>query len=86
MGKAGPAAAEVLFEAEGGVGVGTIEQIMWAIERLSDEELAQLSAWVAALDAVRWDAQLESDVAAGRLRRLGAQAVQDFRQHRCTDL
>jgi hypothetical protein len=44
-----------------------IEQLKTEIEMLSDEEFERLRRWFAEKDWVRWDKQLEEDVAAGKL-------------------
>jgi hypothetical protein len=47
------------------------------IESLSPEELAEFRAWFAEFDWGRWDAQLESDVAEGRLDELADEALRE---------
>jgi hypothetical protein len=49
------------------------------------EEPAILREWYAHFDAGKWDRQFESDVAAGRLDWLAAEARKDLREGRCTD-
>lgn len=53
---------------------------------LSPQELAAFRAWFAEYDAKLWDDQFERDVAAGRLDALAAEALEDLREGRCTDL
>lgn len=43
----------------------TLPEIQRAIETLSEDEQAQLAAWVADRDSAIWDAELERDFAAG---------------------
>jgi hypothetical protein len=64
----------------------TIEEIEQALRRLSPEDLAAFRAWFAQFDAEAWDRQLENDVAAGRLDTLADEALQDFRNGRCSEL
>ncbi|MEI8164841.1 MAG: hypothetical protein WCG26_00620 [Chloroflexales bacterium] len=45
----------------------TLHAIKTAIAHLSDEERHELRTWYEQLDAEQWDAQIEQDVAAGRL-------------------
>jgi hypothetical protein len=44
-----------------------VEQLQQAIEVLSEKDFIQLRQWFAEKDWERWDRQLESDVAAGKL-------------------
>lgn len=45
----------------------SIEQLQTEIETLSEEEFAQLRRWFAEKDWERWDQQIESDAASGKL-------------------
>jgi hypothetical protein len=63
-----------------------IELVETEIQRMSAEELATFRAWYAEFDAAAWDAQLEHDVAAGKLDRLAAQALADHELGLSTDL
>ncbi|MGB7442067.1 MAG: hypothetical protein WA919_13430 [Coleofasciculaceae cyanobacterium] len=56
----------------------TIEQIEAAILKLPPDEFHQLLEWFFELDYQRWDEQLESDVAAGKLEALAQEAIADF--------
>jgi hypothetical protein len=51
-----------------------IEQLQTEIEALSEEDFARLRKWFAERDCERWDGQLETDVAAGKLDFLLAEA------------
>ena len=64
----------------------SITEIERAIEQLPPDALARLRAWFAEFDAAQWDRQFEADAAAGRLDALGAEALRDLRDERCTDL
>ena len=64
----------------------TISDIEKTISSLPPEALAEFRAWFEAFDAGEWDAQLEKDVAAGKLDRLAKQAREDFDQGRCKEL
>ncbi len=44
-----------------------VEQLQMEIEALSEEDFARLRRWFAEKDWERWDQQLESDIAAGKL-------------------
>lgn len=54
-----------------------VEQIEQEVRKLSERELAAFRAWFSEYDAARWDAQLEADVAAGRLDGLADAALAD---------
>jgi len=66
--------------------MSTVHEIEQAIRALDANDFAALRDWFAALDAERWDRQLEGDVAAGRLDWLAEEALRDLREGRCTDL
>ena len=57
--------------------MGKIEKLEQQIEALSPEELAQFRAWFLDFDWAAWDAQLESDIRAGRLDALAEKALAD---------
>ncbi|HXI11776.1 MAG TPA: hypothetical protein VNM92_03930 [Thermoanaerobaculia bacterium] len=50
------------------------------VQSLSLEELAAFRGWFAEYDWAVWDQQLESDVAAGRLDGLAAEALDEHRR------
>jgi len=66
--------------------MGTVDKIEQAVTALSPEELAQFRAWFAEFDWAAWDAQLERDVDAGKLRALTEKALRDHRDGRTTPL
>lgn len=55
--------------------MGNIQSIEKAIQSLPPAELAEFRRWFAEFDVLAWDAQLEADVAAGKLDALGAEAL-----------
>jgi hypothetical protein len=63
-----------------------IEEIERQIAELSDREFAELRDWIESRDAQRWDAQIEQDVAAGRLDALMEAALRDHAAGRTTEL
>lgn len=65
--------------------MSTAVEIERAIRRLPATELTQLREWFANYDAEQWDAQLESDIAAGRLDALAEQAISEVRNGLATD-
>ena len=56
--------------------VKTIER---AVEALPSTELAEFRRWFAEFDAAAWDKQIEQDAASGKLDRLAAEALADYR-------
>lgn len=63
-----------------------IESLEHQIRGLSPEELAEFRRWFAAFDAAVWDAELELDVAAGKLDALANQAIAEHRAGRSRKL
>jgi len=66
--------------------MNTVRQIEDALRGLSPDELIEFRRWFAEFDAANWDRQIEQDAAAGRLDALAAEAIEDSRRRRCTDL
>ena len=56
------------------------------IPGVSRDELSAFRNWFLEFDAEAWDRQFEQDVQAGRLDRLADEALDEFREGRCTDL
>lgn len=54
-----------------------VERIEHDVEGLSERELAEFRAWFAEFDWAVWDAQLERDVAAGKLDALADEALRE---------
>ena len=57
--------------------MSSVERLERQVQALSHEELAQFRSWFLDFDWAAWDAQLERDVAAGRLDTLAEQALRD---------
>lgn len=66
--------------------MGKVEKLEQQIEALSPEELAQFRAWFLEFDWAAWDAQLQSDVRAGRLDAVAEKALADHRARKTTPL
>jgi hypothetical protein len=64
----------------------TVAEITVAARRLPKRDLVKFRKWFAEYDAAVWDAELERDVAAGRLDRLTREALRDFQAGRTTEL
>jgi hypothetical protein len=54
--------------------MSNLEQIQHEIKVLPPEDIARLKAWFDELEADLWDAQIESDIEAGKLEHLAARA------------
>jgi hypothetical protein len=55
----------------------SLAEIKSAVRKLSPKELAELAAFVAKQDSAAWDAQMESDAAAGKLDFLFEEAASE---------
>jgi hypothetical protein len=66
--------------------VSDVEQVERQIEKLSAVELAKFRAWFLEFDARVWDAQIESDLKAGKLRGLIAEALAEYKAGRVREL
>lgn len=63
-----------------------VEKLEQQIQSLSPEELAQFRAWYQDFDWAVWDAQLASDVQAGKLDALADKALHDHAGRKTTPL
>ena len=57
-----------------------IEQLERTVSNLSPGDLAQFRAWFLEFDARVWDEQIESDLKAGKLDKLMAEARTEYDQ------
>lgn len=64
----------------------TVAEISGAVRRLPKRDLERFRKWFAEYDAAAWDAQLERDVANGRLDRFAREAQRAVRNGRTTAL
>lgn len=64
----------------------SVQEIEFAVQKLSSAELSRFRKWFAEYDWQLWDAQLEKDVAAGKLDALAKDALDDLAQGRCREL
>jgi hypothetical protein len=55
-----------------------VKQIEAAILKLSPQELTHLAEWVLDLEEQRWDKQIESDAAVGKLDFLAREALMEM--------
>lgn len=63
-----------------------VEEIERAIQQFASGDLVELRAWFAKFDAEVWDREFEEDVQSGRLDALAREALDDWREGRCTEL
>ncbi len=56
----------------------TVESIENAVEQLGRDDLASFREWFLAFEAAQWDAQIEQDIAAGKLDELANAAIKEF--------
>lgn len=64
----------------------SVQEIESAVRQLRPEDLAAFTKWFEEFVATAWDRRLEVDVAAGRLDKLGDEALAEFRARRTTPL
>ncbi len=70
----------------GGYEVSELEQLEQEVLRLSPEDLARFRAWFIELEHRLWDAQIEADLAAGKLDHLIAEARAEFKAGKAREL
>ncbi len=58
--------------------MNTVESIENAVEQLGRDDLASFREWFSSYDAAQWDAQIEQDIAAGKLDELADAAIKEF--------
>ncbi|MEK7349683.1 MAG: hypothetical protein AAB177_02340 [Nitrospirota bacterium] len=63
-----------------------IEQLEKTVSNLSPKDLAQFRAWFLEFDARAWDEQIETDLKAGKLDTLIAEARTEFEQGKARPL
>jgi hypothetical protein len=64
----------------------SVHEIEAAVRELPPDELAAFTKWFEAFVAAAWDRRFETDAAAGRLDKLGDEALAEFRAGRTTPL
>ena len=55
-----------------------VESIEKAVEQLGRADLASFREWFSAYHAAQWDAQIEQDIAAGKLEDMAGAAIEEF--------
>ena len=64
----------------------SVETIENAIQSLPPADLAEFRRWFSAFDNAVWDAQIESDAAAGKLDGLAQEALAEYRSGTAREL
>lgn len=64
----------------------TIQAIEQAVQQLPAQDLAEFRRWFAKFDEAAWDAQIETDAAAGKLDALAAEAVAEYGNGKAREL
>jgi len=66
--------------------MSTLQEVEHAVKNLSGNELNSFREWFQVYDAEIWDKELENDVVAGKLDKLGRQALKDFHLNKCNEI
>lgn len=66
--------------------MSAVEALEMAVQRLPPADLAEFRRWFAEFDAAAWDAQIDSDAAAGKLDALAEEALADYRNGKFREL
>ena len=66
--------------------MSTVVEIEKALQTLPVEEAWKVAGWLQHYLDERWDQQIDSDVAAGRLDKLADKAIHDYREGRVKPL
>ena len=64
----------------------SVSEIEIAITKLPAPELAQFRQWFTEFDNDAWDAQIEADAAAGKLDALAAEALEEYKAGKATEI
>ena len=63
-----------------------LEEIEQRIRNLPPEELTKFREWFVEFDHLLWDRQIEADSKAGKLDKLAAQALADYRAGKAREI
>ncbi|TLY49062.1 MAG: hypothetical protein E6K53_14805 [Gammaproteobacteria bacterium] len=63
-----------------------VESLEKAVATLAPADLAEFRRWFAEFDAKVWDAQIESDAAAGKLDALAVEALAEYRTGKAREI
>lgn len=57
----------------------TVASVERAVEQLGRDDLAVFREWFSSFEAAEWDAQIERDISAGKLDKLTAEGIEEFK-------
>ena len=66
--------------------MSTVEHIEDEIRNMSPEELIRFRKWFLEFDSRQWDEQIAQDAQAGKLDKIGEQAIQSYGNGKATEL
>ena len=66
--------------------MSTLETAEQVVSQLSPAELVRFRQWFAEFDGDMWDAQIESDAAAGKLDALAQEALTEYHTGKATEI
>jgi len=64
----------------------TVKALEQAVQQLPIQDLAEFRNWFLKFDEAAWDAQIEADVAAGKLDALAAEAKAEYESGKAREL
>jgi hypothetical protein len=59
--------------------MSNVRSLEKAVESLKPAELKEFRRWFTEFDAAAWDAQIEADIAAGKLDKLADEAIAEYK-------
>ena len=66
--------------------MSNVRSLEKAIEGLKPAELKEFRRWFTEFDAAAWDAQIETDISAGKLDQLADEALADYKNGKAREL
>ena len=66
--------------------MSTVLSLEKAVQGLKPAELKEFRRWFAEFDAAAWDAQIETDAAAGKLDAMADEALAEYRAGKAREL
>ena len=66
--------------------MSTVAEIEKALQKLPVDDAWKVAEWLKEYLDAKWDAQIDADLAAGKLDQLADEAIQDYRAGRCKPL
>jgi hypothetical protein len=64
----------------------SLSELELEVQKLTPAELSAFTRWLDQYAASQWDAQIEQDLASGKLDKLLAKADAEFQSGKCTEL